>query len=283
MPEHASGVDGQDRWHIANYVYTLRESTPALSKSLVIMAMRIDGSLPKNVTDYNWINAEAFTLVLVPNVIKEGRLFKPLNDSMTIRVLYNDSEIAFLLEMDDRTHSRPGEADAETIRDPALELFPDAMAIQLPLARSFKAGSAPELPLFRHGDPGHPTVVWYWRTESIDPLIPAKTMVFDGSGVDQKLKPRTDDHSVSASGSWVNGRWRVMMTRSRQAGYANDPEFSDNISIPVSFASWDGSNGESGSKHMLSSWYWVSLGRTSQRQTESELADIPEANSRTPE
>lgn len=273
MPEHASGVNDQDRWHIANYVYSLRESTPSLSKSLVISAARIDGSLPDSVTDYNWINADAFTLVLVPNVIKEGRLFKPLNDSMTIRVLYNENEIAFLLEMDDRTHSRPGDPDAETIRDPALELFPDAFAIQMPLKGSFKPGETPELPLFRHGDPAHPTVVWYWRTESVDPKVPALTMMFDGSGVDQKLEPRTDDHSVSASGRWVNGRWRVMMTRSRHASNPKDLDFSDESQIPVSFASWDGSNAESGSRHMLSSWYWVSLSETGRPDPGSSRAN----------
>ena len=29
--------------------------------------------------------------------------------------------------------------------------------------------------------------------------------------------------------------------------------------IPVSFANWDGSNGEVGSKHTLTAWYWLYL------------------------
>ncbi|MBA1332882.1 hypothetical protein QQ73_18050, partial [Candidatus Endoriftia persephone str. Guaymas] len=28
---------------------------------------------------------------------------------------------------------------------------------------------------------------------------------------------------------------------------------------PISFANWDGSNGEVGSKHTLSTWYWLLL------------------------
>lgn len=262
MPEHASGVDEQDRWHIANYVFTLRMTTPTPSDSPLIDSFKVDGPLPASVLDERWADARPTTLILVPNLIKEGRLYKPLNDSMTIRVLHNQSEIAFLLEMDDRTHSRPGDPDAETIRDPALELFPDAFAIQIPMKGSFTLGATAQLPLFRHGESARPTIIWYWRTESIDPKVAALTMVFEGTGVDQRLTPRIDDHSVIASGRWVNGRWRVLMKRSRQAKNSSDLDFSEEAPIPVSFASWDGSNGESGSKHMLSSWYWVSLSET---------------------
>ena len=52
--------------------------------------------------------APASTFRLVPNLIKEERLFKPLNDAITVRALYNASDIAFLVEVNDRTDSRPG-------------------------------------------------------------------------------------------------------------------------------------------------------------------------------
>ena len=266
MPEHATNVPEDTRWQIANYVYTLRDTTPKPSDSPVVHPLKIEGPLPESVDESIWATVAPMTLVLVPNVLRGGRLFKPLNDSLSVRVVYNDEMIAFLLEMDDRTYSRPGESEAETIRDPALEMHPDAFAVQLPKKGAFTLGPAPDLPLFRHGDDAHQTTIWYWRTESVEPAIPATTLVFDASGIEGELRPRSDDASVSAAGKWVNGRWRVLMKRTRTAVDPRDLAFSDGAIIPVSFASWDGSNGESGARHMLSSWYWLWLpGPTTER------------------
>ena len=259
MPEHASGVPEEARWQIASYVHTLRATTPKVSASPVIHPLRVEGSLPDGVNDTTWATAEPMTIVLVPNVVGVRRLFKPLNDSMSVRVLYNDDAIAFLLEMDDRTYSRPGDPEAETIRDPDLEMYPDAFAIQLPKTGSFALAPTADLPLFRHGDEEHPTTMWYWRTESVDPAIAPITLVMDATGEDDKLQPRPDDRTVSASGEWVNGRWRVLVKRRRIGADSRDLIFSDGVRLPVSFASWDGSNGEAGAKHMLSSWYWLKL------------------------
>ena len=266
MPEHATNVPEDTRWAIANFVYTLRDTTPTPSASPMIHPLRIEGPLPDSVDESAWARAEPMTLVLLPNVLGGGRLFKPLNDSLTVRVVYSDDEIAFLLEMDDRTYSRPGDDEAEMIRDPALEMYPDAFAVQLPKKGAFTLGAEPDLPLFRHGDDAHPTTIWYWRTESIEPAIPATTLVLDAAGIEGVLRPRPGDTSVAATGKWMNGRWRVLMKRARAAVDAGDLTFSDGMTTPVSFASWDGSNGESGARHMLSSWYWLSLpGPTAER------------------
>ncbi|RLA34987.1 MAG: hypothetical protein DRR03_06155 [Gammaproteobacteria bacterium] len=47
------------------------------------------------------------------------------------------------------------------------------------------------------------------------------------------------------------------MTRSRITDGDDDIRFEDGQFIPVSFANWDGSNGEAGSKHTLTSWNWL--------------------------
>ena len=64
---------------------------------------------------------------------------------------------------------------------------------------------------------------------------------------------------MTASGRWREGRWRVLMTRSRMPASDGDIRFDDGQFIPVSFANWDGSNGEAGSKHTLTTWYWLLL------------------------
>ncbi|MCP4983565.1 MAG: hypothetical protein GY935_24070, partial [Gammaproteobacteria bacterium] len=38
-----------------------------------------------------------------------------------------------------------------------------------------------------------------------------------------------------------------------------DIEFSDGEFIPIAFAAWDGSNSEQGSRHTMTTWYWLLL------------------------
>jgi len=266
MPAHRATEEGnkdpvsvEDRWHIANYVYTLREKSQAPSDEPVVRAMKVDGALPDDINAEIWNNAPAVTLVLVPNIIKEERLFTPLNDAVTVRVLYNDDEISFLLEVNDRTDSRPGEKDSTQIHDTSLTMHSDAIAIQFPQQESFKTQPVVVKPLYRHGDAAHPTTIWYWNAGSIEPAIVARSALLDASGVNQKMVPRDADKTFSANGNWEHGRWRIIMKRPRQGGDNGDVSFNEGSFIPISFANWDGNNGEVGSKHTLSTWYWLVL------------------------
>jgi len=259
MPAHTDKVSEEDRWHIANFVYTLRNYTPPLSASPVIRAVKATGTLPDTVGDGVWASVPATGLLMLPNIIKGDRLFKPLSDAMAVRVLYNDNEIAFLLELDDRTYSRPGDPDAEKTQDTDLKLYPDAFAIQFPQREAYTTAPAVEKPTFRHGDAKHSTTVWYWNAGSVEPTVAPYLKVMNGNGVDKKLQPRPGDAGLSAAGEWVNGRWRVIFKRKLQPNDGNDAIFAEGKFIPVSFADWDGSNGEAGSKHVLSAWYWLLL------------------------
>ncbi len=267
MPAHRAVEEGnedpvslEDRWHIANYVYSLREDGPPAPRAgTVIEAVRVEGGLPSDGDDPAWGQARPVSVRLAPNLIKDERLFTPLADALTVRVLYNDAQIAFLVEADDRTDSRPGEAVSEQIQDESLSLYPDAFALQFPKAGAYASAPVVEKPLYRHGDPAHPTTIWYWNAGSVEPEAPAQTVRFDASGPDRELVARQDEDSLRASGRWAHGRWRVVMTRDRDAGGTGDVDFEEGRFVPVSFANWDGSNGEVGSRHTLSTWYWLLL------------------------
>jgi DMSO reductase family type II enzyme heme b subunit len=265
MPAHRATEEGnkdpvslEDRWHIANYVYSLRDTTVQPKDGPVVTGMKVTGGLPEALDDVRWQQAPAVTLQLVPNIIKEERLFTPLNDAVTVRALYNDKEIAFLLEVADRTESRPGIEYFTELQDENLEMHPDAVAIQFPHEDAYMSAPMVEKPLYRHGDARHKTTIWYWNAGSVEPKQDAMGMLLDGSGPDKKLAPRENDTSLTASGEWKDGVWRVLMKRPRNSGNG-DLEFKEGEFIPISFANWDGSNGEIGSKHTLSTWYWLVL------------------------
>ncbi len=265
MPAHRSTSDDpdpvslEDRWHIANYVYSLRTNNNAPGERSVIKGLKIEGSLPNSVNDVAWNKAQKTTMRLVPNIIKEPRLFTPLAEVVTARVLYNNKEIAFLLEIDDRTDSRPGEPVSEGIQDEELEMHSDAFAIQFPKEGAFQTTPVVVKPLYRHGDARHPTTIWYWNAGSIEPENVPKAMILEGKGPDKRPEFRQSDKSLIATGQWKDGRWQILMKRPRKGGKSGDLSFSEGQFFPVSFANWDGSNGEIGSKHTLTGWYWLLL------------------------
>jgi len=266
MPAHRATEEGnadpvslEDRWHIANFVYSLREKTVPPAEEPLIRGMKIEGGLPASADDELWKQAPAVTLHLVPNIIKEERLFTPLNDAVTVRTLYNEKDIAFLLEVNDRTQSRPGDGYFTELMDENLEMHPDAFAIQFPQEGAYSTTPTTVKPLYRHGDARHKTSIWYWNAGSVEPEAEARSMLLVGSGPDKKLQPQQNNQSLNASGMWKDGKWQVLMKRPRDGSRSGDISFDEGRFIPISFANWDGSNGEAGSKHTLTTWYWLLL------------------------
>ncbi|MCK4707133.1 MAG: c-type cytochrome, partial [Gammaproteobacteria bacterium] len=255
MPAHRAVEEGNkdpisldDRWHVANYVYSLRENASALpGESNVLSATKVS-KLPLDVNSELWDQAKPVTFRLVPNIIKGERHFTPLSDAVTVRSVYSKDKIAFLVEVDDRTDSRPGEEVSEGIQDENLTMYPDALAIQFPKHDAFETAPVVVKPLYRHGDKKHETTIWYWNAGSIEPEKKSMSVLIDANGADQKLKFR-EVGDLSAEGSWEHGLWRVMFTRPRFTAEGNDVNFDEGQFIPISFANWDGSNGEVGAKH----------------------------------
>ena len=265
MPAHRAVEEGnkdpislEDRWHVANYVYSLREqANPAPGESNVLSATKLD-SLPQNIDSELWSEATAVTFRLVPNIVKGERNFTPLADAVSVRAVYDDERISFLLELGDRTDSRPGEEVSEGIQDGELTLYPDAFALQFPQQEAFATAPVVIKPLFRHGDKKHATTIWYWNAGSIEPEQMPRSALIDASGPDQELTFR-DSGDLSASGQWQDGQWKVMFTRPRKNIEQPDVDFDEGSFIPIAFANWDGSNGEVGSRHTLTTWYWLVL------------------------
>lgn len=256
MPEHATNVSMEDRWAIANYVMTLRDTATPLSKGdSVIRAVRIEGDLPTAADDPAWEAAPAMTFRLAPNIIKEPRLFTSLNDMVTVRALYNDSDIALRVDVDDRTYSVPGSELEQQYALANVTATRDAIAVQIPAALS---GTA-EKPYFRQGDKRNPVNMWYWAAPSQDPELPATTEIWDAKGQDNAPTPRADSSSLTANGAWQDGRWQVVFRRALETDAAQDLQFSEGVYTPIAFANWDGLNGEAGLRQSFTAWYWILL------------------------
>ncbi len=256
MPEHSTTMSVEDRWNVANYVMSLRDTTTQLAKGdTVIKGLDITGDLPTDPNDPIWAKAPAMTFAMSPNIIKEPRLFVSLNDTVTVRAIFNEKDIAMKVEVDDRTYSVPGSKLELAYRQKDIAPTRDAIAIQFP--RDIPKTS--EKPWFRHGDKKHPVNMWYWAAPSEKPKVDSTTMILDAKGPNTAPKPRKNQTTLTANGQWKDGRWSVVFKRPLKTDDVQDLQFEQGKYIPVAFANWDGVAGEKGSRHSFTTWYWVKL------------------------
>lgn len=251
-PKSKKKLSTEERWHIANFVVSIiaTEKTPK-GENTVVKAERVEGELPKTVDDDAWALAEPTAFLMLPQLVVSERFFKYVNDSVVAKALYNDKDISFLIEWDDRTKSVPGDAIGAKLAEG--EMFTDGMAMQFPVEVK-----ETEKPYFVYGDGSNPVNLWKWNSES---TTDSQQMALINATAFDKQEER-DIASIGLSGNAVykNGTWRLIMTRSLTT---DDPEkdiqFEEGKFTPLAFMAWDGSNGERGTSQTISTWYWLLL------------------------
>ncbi|MEE8444722.1 MAG: ethylbenzene dehydrogenase-related protein [Alphaproteobacteria bacterium] len=252
-PKSKKKLTAKERWHIANYVASLALTGAAVrGENTVVKAGKAEGGVPDTPGDPRWTAAEPSTFFLVPQIVAKPRFFTPSNDTITVRALYDDEAIALLLEWDDRTKSIPGDGKAEEIAGPGM--VEDRVAVQLPVEIPEKGDM--EKPYFIRGDATHPVNLWQWRGGTTDQPESVALVNAQGAG---DIEER-DAAGLTAKGVYADGTWRVVMTRNLATDdTGSDLQFVEGRFIPVAFSAWDGSNGEAGAKHTMTTWYWLLL------------------------
>ncbi|MDX8403259.1 MAG: ethylbenzene dehydrogenase-related protein, partial [Mariprofundaceae bacterium] len=202
--------------------------------------------------DERWGQAISTSFLMVPQIIGKQRFFTPSNDTITVRALYNESKVAMLMEWDDRSQSIPGDEQAEKVAD--LPMSEDGIAVQLPVIIPTEM----EKPYWGMGDASHPVNIWHWKSGTTKEA--ESVSLANAKGFADIEKREIGDTGLQIKSSYDNGTWRVLFTRALTTGDAeNDLQFVQGKFIPVAFAAWDGSNSEAGSKHTMSTWYWLLL------------------------
>jgi cbb3-type cytochrome c oxidase subunit III len=253
-PKSNKKLSVEETWHVANYVESLAKNGNRVDPgNTVIKVDKVEGDLPATVDDARWGKIAPTTFYLVPQIIGKERYFLPSNDTISVRAAYDDKRVALLLEWDDRTRSIPGDEGAEKIADPPIA--EDGVAVQLPVV----IPSGMEKPYFGMGDATHPVNVWHWKSGTKS--APQTVNLLASRGFKEIEKRDAAAVGLEAKASYADGTWRVLMVRPLVTGEADkDVQFAEGKFIPVAFAAWDGSNnGEKGSKHTMTTWYWLLL------------------------
>ncbi|HBO84872.1 MAG: hypothetical protein A2073_05485 [Deltaproteobacteria bacterium GWC2_42_11] len=271
MPSFIDSLKEEERWHLANFIKSLQYKPNDQS---VLKAKQIKGDIPMDFENPVWAKSEVIDIRLAGQVIAAPRWQNPSIDMVTVRAVYNEKEIGFLLEWDDPfkdvIHNESLEFDPKDISsagaynsyvDPnkmahrKLETFRDSIALQFPI----KMPEGTKRPHFFRGDAGNPINIWLWKA---DMDVSGKTAVEEniGTGFKQPLKVQdAKEQQVVAKSLWNGGRWKVIIKRPILTPDKNDTQFEKGKFIPFSLNAWDGSNGEHNLLMSLSTWNYVIL------------------------
>jgi mono/diheme cytochrome c family protein len=272
MPSFEDKLTEEERWNVAHYVKSIQKNLRDF-KDVVMKPIRVEGEIPLDPNAPLWEEmGKTGTYYDVPmsgQVTLPPRLQTQQVDLMTVRVAYNDKEIGFHLEWDDRSQNT-SHTDPPPIEKKAADayatfpvLYPaenrptgyrDGVAIQM----AVQIPDSPALPHFILGQMGKPVNLWHWKADwNEDTSKPTPVELLIATGTKAEPVP-LKTQNVKGKGVFSNGRWRVVMTRPL---VSDDPRSVTPIEpgefVPVSFHAWEGTNGEVGLQRSISSWYYV--------------------------
>jgi DMSO reductase family type II enzyme heme b subunit len=265
MPSFADKISekyltDEERWHVVNYVTSIADERRRVKKEeedKPLKARYINGEIPMDFNASEWKGAPFKALKLFPQNQAEEKFFKPTNDGITWSVLFNDNEIAFLLEWDDRTKSIPGDLDAEKLSEG--DVFEDAVSVQIPATILPKIPIKEQLPSIGHGDIEFGVNIWQWKSGTT--ASPQITIVIYSSGVEENRIEAGHKAGLEGKGEYNGGIWKVILKRGLKTSNSKDDlQFETDKIIPIAFGNWDGSNKGKGHKHTTTQWDWLILG-----------------------
>jgi mono/diheme cytochrome c family protein len=289
MPSFADNTTIEERWHIANFVNSLCERDtkgnpldidPLTDKpkiNFVIRSGPIEGEIPDDPENEAWQKRERRIIALGGQITHKPRNFVTRIDDLWVKSVYNDKEIAFLFQWDDRSKSmateklpfaptevnldqygvkeqppKTGEPESIASYQARYTIYNDALAFQFPV--KWQDIPPPFKPRYLWGDQKYPVDIIKWEADD-------SLRAFTGTGWDQDFEDRDDftEKIKLMKSEWKDGRWTVMVKRPLKGDYDEDTQFDVGKYIPTVFFAWDGHNGDIGRKMSVSAFYYTIL------------------------
>lgn len=208
------------------------------AKGIAVRLYLTAGTIPEDdplASEWDTIQASEFDLS--PQVHWPTRLLEATVKSVKVRGMHDGTRMAVLMDY----------------QDPTKDLA-DAAALE------FMVGD--KKAHFAHGQKmaqveGGPVNIWYWKNETGK----AVDMTAKGFGT---LRPQDDGQDVTATGSYQDGRWRVVFSRSLETSdKEQDVQIVPGKWTNIAFAIWDGKLTEAGepkekgSQKAITSWWSI--------------------------
>jgi len=286
MPSFADNTTVEERWHIANFVQSLCERDPKGNPlaidpladkpriNFVVRSGPIEGEIPADPENELWQKRERRFIAMGGQITHKPRNFVNRIDDLWVKSLYNDKQIAYLIQWDDRSKSvvtqklpfeptevnldtygikeqppKTGEPDSIAAKQNQYTVYNDAVAFEFPI--KWQEIPPPEKPRYFWGDQKYPVDITKWEADG-------SVRAFKGTGWDQDFEER-DQKVKLLTAEWQDGRWTVIIQRPLKGDYEEDTYFEVGKYIPTVFFVWDGHNGDIGRKNAVSAFYYSIL------------------------
>jgi len=290
MPSFADNTTIEERWHIANFVNSLCERGPDGKEPLpidpltdkpkinfVIPSGFVEGEISDDPENDQWKKRERRFVAMGGQITHKPRNFVNRLDDLWVKSLYNEKEVAFLIQWDDRSKSvaegklpfdptavnldeygvkeqapKTGEGESIAAQQSKYTVYNDALAFQFPI--KWQEIPPPFKPRYLWGDQKFPVDIIKWEANG-------SLRSFKGTGWDQDFEDRDDfqEKMKLMKSEWKDGRWTVMIKRPIQDDYDEYTKFEMGKYIPIVFFAWDGHNGDIGRKMAVSAFYYSFL------------------------
>jgi DMSO reductase family type II enzyme heme b subunit len=189
--------------------------------------------IPAHPTGEFWRAIEPVKIRLYPQTPRVP--FGTEERDLWVRGMFNDEEIAFLLEFEDDTEDRRSSA------------IPDGCAIMLTPTQQ-----PATVQMMGHGDAAN---IWHWLADrdadryqdGADSVNVVAELIATGPGTQT---PLAGQH-VAGEGRYVDGRWYVVFKRQLKSLEEGELALSPDGPRQISFAVWDGSLMESFSRKSI--------------------------------
>jgi mono/diheme cytochrome c family protein len=243
-------------WNVAHYVRSLSPEAPPAPRE-IIRAVRRD-ELPATADDEAWADIPRSYIPLVGQIIETPRWFAPTVSAVWVQAAHDDSEVVLRMVWNDPSRSPdPAWEEFRTLIAQAMEphdappvdgALPDAFAVQFPASQV----SGRDLPYFLMGDARTPVHLWHWQSDDVITERIAR-------GLD-RTETLAGSAAVQGRATFQDGQWQLLLRRALAAPETGDrPAFHAGEPIPIAFYAWDGSNGETGKRAAIGSWYFLFL------------------------
>ena len=270
-----------DAWALASYIRTLAPKTPpsGVPSGFDIAAKpAMDVSMMSDPTHPAWLGVQAASLRVNPLQTRHDEL-----THVDVRTVRSDDQIAICIEWNDSSLN-PLEVSGDRQPDGMAVMFgldESPSAVQVTAVESENDDpmlnewhwSADKQYVCAGGDPSADSidfgVLTGWPFYVLAPGEVPQSSIDTSKEMDSQecaviesngLVPQAlENQGSTASAVWIDGVWRVLITRDLKTDDSMDIQFIEGIRVPISISIWDGSAGSRLEAMSVSSWHWLTV------------------------